>query len=36
MQNIMQDPKTQFIILEFIIVLYFVTIILYNEFKKKR
>lgn len=35
MQNIMQDPKTQFIIFEFIVVFYFVSIILYNEFKKK-
>lgn len=35
MENIMQDPKTQFIIFEFIVVFYFVSIILYNEFKKK-
>jgi hypothetical protein len=35
MQNIMQDPKNQFIIFEFIVVFYFVSIILYNEFKKK-
>ncbi len=32
----MQDPKNQFIIFEFIVVFYFVSIILYKQFKKKR
>ena len=36
MQNIMQDPKNQFIIFEFIVVFYFVSIILYKQFKKKK
>jgi hypothetical protein len=36
MQNIMQDPKTQFIVLEFIVVFYFVSIILYKQFKNKK
>jgi len=36
MENIMQDPKTQFIIFEFIVVFYFVSIILYKQFKNKK
>jgi hypothetical protein len=36
MENIMQDPKTQFIIFEFIVIFYFVSIILYKQFKNKK
>jgi len=36
MENIIQDPKTQFIIFEFIVVFYFVSIILYKQFKNKK